>query len=174
MQQEYLSYFDGSAASALTAIDNLATHILENGPYDAIMGFSMGGAMAATLLLQPQNPEADNPSWLAARKLIRGAVFICSTLPVDTMELRHGRMGWVKAEDVGPAGKLHPIGVPTVHAWSPRDLCNCAESRLLVSMCIETQRTEVLHDAGHGIPSGISEVTSMSDVIQGMMNKIEQ
>ncbi|ROW10956.1 hypothetical protein VMCG_00851 [Cytospora schulzeri] len=171
-QQICLSYFDGSASSSLAALDDLATHLIENGPFDAVMGFSMGGAMAATLLLQPQNPLLDKPEWVRARAMVHSAVFLCATLPVDVMELRRGEMAWIKLQDVGPCGKLRPISIPTVHAWSPGDVDNPGESKALVSMCDASERVEILHSAGHGVPSNRSEITAISSAIRKMLHSM--
>ncbi|KAF2962695.1 hypothetical protein GQX73_g10878 [Xylaria multiplex] len=172
-EQACLSYFDGSASSALAAIGDLATHIIANGPFDCVMGFSMGGAMVATLLLQPYDPSLDFPAWIAARKMIRSAVFLCGTSPVDIAQLRQGKLGWVAGNLVGPGAKLSRITIPTVHAWSSADTEKWAESEALGNMCLEETRTVVMHSAGHGVPSNRSEIRDLANAIRGMIGKLE-
>ena len=40
----------------LTGPDRVAAYVRANGPYDAVLGFSLGGSVAATLLLRPDEP----------------------------------------------------------------------------------------------------------------------
>lgn len=58
-QQAYLSYIDGSAAGAIAFLEDLAARLTENGPFDAVMGLSVGGAKLATLLLRPRDTSLD-------------------------------------------------------------------------------------------------------------------
>ncbi|KAI0415488.1 serine hydrolase FSH [Xylaria grammica] len=171
-EQACLSYFDGSASSALAAIGDLATHIVANGPFDCVMGFSMGGAMAATLLLEPYDPSLDSPNWIAARKMIRSAVFLCGTSPVDIAQLRQGKLDWVEDSLVGPGAKLNRIMIPTVHAWSSADTEKWAESFALGNMCLEETRTVVMHSAGHGVPCNRDEIQHLANAIREMVGKL--
>lgn len=171
-QQTYLSYFDGSALGAIAAVDDLATYLIDNGPFDAVVGFSMGGALAATLLLRPQNPAMDKADWISARAMVRSAVFLCGTLPVDVMELWRGRMAWISPQDIGPGGKLYHIEVPSVHAWSPEDVEIPEESKALTRMCDASKVVEILHSEGHGVPSKSVEVAAISSAIIEMLHSV--
>lgn len=55
------------------------TTLLENGPYDAIMCFSQGCSLAASLLLYNQTLYPDSPP------LFKAAIFICGGVPLDVL-----------------------------------------------------------------------------------------
>jgi pimeloyl-ACP methyl ester carboxylesterase len=173
--QAYRSYFDGSASSALGAVDDVAEYVLENGPFHAVMGFSMGGALAATVLLNRRDTGYDKPEWVAARSRIRCAVFLSATLPLDTAELQRGGLTWVSPADVGSSdrGRLSLIEIPTVHAWSNADLDNPGESNAVAQMCAEKGKVEILHAAGHGIPSSGNDVEAIASAIRKMISELD-
>ncbi|KAI0553285.1 serine hydrolase FSH [Xylaria curta] len=167
-----LSYFDGSASSALAAIDSLAAHLIQNGPFDCVIGFSMGAAMVATLLLTPRTSAHDKADWVAARPMVRCAVFLCGTLPVDPRQLEQGKMGWIEPNMVSQDGHLCPIDVPTVHVWSLADTQNASASQSLKLMCLGNKSNEILHDAGHTVPCEGSIVQVIADAIRTMLAQI--
>ncbi|RYP04515.1 hypothetical protein DL764_004416 [Monosporascus ibericus] len=147
------SYFNGSAESAMTAVNDLADYVMENGPFDAVMGFSLGAALAATLLLRAEKQQAISH--------IKSAIFICGTLPCDWDELRRGNMHVLQPEDVKGM-----IRIPTVHAWSANDVDYPCQSILLMQMCHSTVRLEAAHSAGHCVPSQVKEVAALANCIQ--------
>ncbi|KAI1322482.1 serine hydrolase FSH [Xylariaceae sp. FL0255] len=170
---QHLSYYDGSSASALQALDDLAAHVIDNGPYDSVMGFSMGGSLAATLLLSPQDPATDRPDWAAARAMIHSAIFMSSAQPWETIEMSKGRMVKVRTQEVGTEGRWKPIEIPTFHLWSPRDLdIEPCESQDLMHMCKEDQRADFQHDAGHAIPTDVSGTETIAIEIQHMFARL--
>ncbi|KAK5626261.1 hypothetical protein RRF57_001976 [Xylaria bambusicola] len=171
--QPSLSYYDGSAPSALTAIDDLAAYVTENGPYSAVIGFSMGGSLAATLLLRPHDGEADRPAWAVARNMIRSAVFLSSTRPWNTMELRQGRMEKVSSSQVGLLGRWNSIHQPTVHIRSPADPETIGESDELSQMCQENRRGKAAHTAGHAVPADPAHVKVAATAIQKLLAALE-
>ncbi|RDW58261.1 hypothetical protein BP6252_13672 [Coleophoma cylindrospora] len=57
----------------------LAKYIQENGPYDAVMGFSQGCSLASSFLIayRSDNPHTAPP--------FKAAIFICGGIPVDVL-----------------------------------------------------------------------------------------
>ena len=78
--------------SALKAVDDLATYVAEHGPFDAIMGFSLGAALAATLLLRAESQQARLP--------IRCAIFLCGVLPCNWHEPEGRDFQLLRATDI--------------------------------------------------------------------------
>ncbi|KAI1740421.1 serine hydrolase FSH [Xylaria scruposa] len=171
--QPNLSYYDGSATSALAAIDNLAAYVIENGPYGAIMGFSMGGSLAATLLLKPHEKDADKPEWATARTMIQSAVFLSGMQPISTAALRREKMEKVQTQEIGLRGKWNLIDIPTLHIWSPADQEIPGESETLVQMCCKDKRAEIVHNAGHAVPVNLAHVKDAATGIQKMLAEIQ-
>ncbi|KAK3937381.1 hypothetical protein QBC46DRAFT_366281 [Diplogelasinospora grovesii] len=136
----YSYYYDGTAASALAAVDDLATYVVDNGPFDAVLGFSMGAALAATLLLQPDERYA------AARQMIPSAAL--------SLCLRQGKMGFLKAAD--QVRKEDRVAIPTVHAWSPQDTDQPGQSQQLIKIdrkdpCLPCTHLVIEHRGRHGM-----------------------
>lgn len=155
-------------------MDDLAHHVIENGPYDAVMGFSMGGALAATLLLEPQDGGTDRAARVRARGMIRSAIFLCSALPADPQELENGNIRRIGKEDVGCGRKMHLVDKATVHVWSPSDTEERAAGESVVQMCNASKRAEVVHMAGHAVPADPKEVREVAGAIKKMLSDLEK
>ncbi|KAL4747555.1 hypothetical protein BDW72DRAFT_196632 [Aspergillus terricola var. indicus] len=158
--QYYRSYVDESPASVLKAVRDLARYAVssETGPFDAVMGFSLGAALALTLLLHADMPDVLGP---ARKILFRSAIFLCATLPCDWGALHEGQVRLLSANEV--AAK---IGIPSVHFWSPQDAEYPGHSAEVVRMCEPAGRVEVVHSFGHGLPTGGEEVKRLAEAIR--------
>jgi pimeloyl-ACP methyl ester carboxylesterase len=173
-EQICYSYYDGSAESALDMAQDLSTYVSENGPFDAVMGFSLGAALAATLLLgdaavhsmrEVGNKSISDSDASPRHSLIfRCAVFLSGTLPCDWNELTRGNLSFLHASDV-----KHPIQIPTLHAWSPADVEYPHQSEELAEMCVSQRRTVVLHNDGHAPPTHQESIHSTAKAIREMV-----
>jgi len=171
-EQICFSYYDGSADSALAGAQDLLTYVIDNGPFDAVMGFSLGATLAATLLLRDAqeenqsivNADADQPRSL----IFRCAIFLCGTLPCDWKELAQGNMRFLHATDI-----KQPIPIPTVHVWSAADNGYPGQSKELVEMCVSQGRSVLLHNEGHAVPSQRESIHSISNAIREMVSHLD-
>ncbi|KAJ0424607.1 serine hydrolase FSH [Aspergillus carlsbadensis] len=161
------SYFNESASSILAAVEDLAAYVITNGPFDGVIGFSQGAVLAATLLIavQPspettmQSADADTESELpdALRALqsrgeppFRFAVFLCGGHPFDLRALQRG----VIVEITGrPSSDTPLISLPVVNCWARNDEDYPGMGPPLSSLCGKRNNEEVVHGAGHGVPS---------------------
>ncbi|ERF71955.1 hypothetical protein EPUS_06514 [Endocarpon pusillum Z07020] len=139
------SYHDGSAPSALEAVQSLSEYCRDNSPYAAVMGFSSGAALAATLLIAEAGDEGLKKEQQAT---FGSAIFLCSTQPYDWRELKAGRVRFLDGQDASEA-----ICIPTVHAWARNDKEYAEQGVKVVQMSKLAKRTEVIHNAGHGVPN---------------------
>ena len=116
-EQICYSYYDGSAESALAAVQDLSAHATDNGPFDVVLGFFLGATLAATLLLRDTNNGLYNfdrgPN---QSETFKCAILVCGTLPCDWYELMQRNMKVLNSGHVKP-----PVRIPTVHIWSPED-----------------------------------------------------
>lgn len=124
------------------------------------MGFSLGAALAATLLLRRGSQTG--------QAAFRSAVFLSGTLPGDWDLLEKGIMGFLQANQVKT-----PIQIPTVHAWDPEDPDHPGQSHGLLQMCSEKNRVQVQHGAGHGVPSREEEVGALAAAIKVMLASLD-
>ncbi|KAL8942171.1 MAG: hypothetical protein Q9216_001818 [Gyalolechia sp. 2 TL-2023] len=73
----YLCYYKIPTTAHVTAAHDLVLDFIDDeGPFDGIIGFSQGAALASSLMLQ----RAKDP---AAEPLFQLAIFLCASLPFD-------------------------------------------------------------------------------------------
>ncbi|KAK0757889.1 hypothetical protein N5P37_009181 [Trichoderma harzianum] len=80
----YLCYYDDPTPQAVQdAVDMIMDVVQEDGPFDAILGFSNGAALAATVIAAGMEKDPSDPPFKAA-------IFICPTMPfrLDSGPLR--------------------------------------------------------------------------------------
>lgn len=132
------------------AIDHTMNIIHREGPFDAVLTFSQGAALAAALLLHHARV---NP---AAPPLFRLAVFICGAAPYtpDGMEILD------RAPDAP-----YPLTVPTVHIVGREDKLYPWSMRLY-GLC--DPRSAELYDHGsrHHIPFDMKNTEAMLAIIE--------
>ncbi|KAJ5595533.1 uncharacterized protein N7459_001741 [Penicillium hispanicum] len=154
---EFFAYFDPSNAGTVAqAIDGLIEYINSEGPFDGVMGFSQGAALAAMLLLQPS---------ASATPLFSFAVFICAGVPLCEMSARKGVMRLLDPEvDMGR------IAIPTAHIVGSKDE-NIAFSMTLAELCLENMRVVYDHGARHEIPFQPRVTKEMASCIEEVIRK---
>ncbi|KXT02179.1 hypothetical protein AC578_5964 [Pseudocercospora eumusae] len=112
------------------AVDYVREVIEEDGPYDAIMGFSQGASVTASLLAQ----SAGN---------IKFAVFICAALIPPSS---------ATADELARTiGSFGHIDVPTLHVIGQQDICY-NQSIQLSKTCEQSLAQVVFHSGGHDVP----------------------
>ncbi|KAI2628871.1 serine hydrolase FSH [Hypoxylon sp. NC1633] len=153
------SYYDGSASSAEQAVRDLALYLCENGPFDFILGFSLGAAVAATLLLCPGLDQ----ELRKAQSMVKAAVFICGILPQKWESLQKGILEEIKPEDIPEEMK---INISTVHAYSQQDNEFGDQSEMLARMCVKGKMLSILHTAGHDAPKELEEVKALAEAMR--------
>ncbi|KAL4917133.1 serine hydrolase FSH [Aspergillus aurantiobrunneus] len=153
--QFYRSYVDDSPGSIRKAVCDLARYAGEsgNGPFDAVMGFSLGAALALMLLLHARQIGQAVP--------FKSAILLCATLPCDWKALEKGDVRLLSASDVPTK-----IAIPTVHFWSAEDSEYPGQSAEVVQMCSRADRIEVAHHAGHGLPTRGEELEELTRAIR--------
>ncbi|UNI19407.1 hypothetical protein JDV02_005591 [Purpureocillium takamizusanense] len=123
-----------------------------------VIGFSLGAALAATMLLRPGQ---------LGQAPVKSLVFLSGTLPADWQELQGGTTRFMQAIDVKTV-----IQIPSVHAWDDGDVEHPGEAEQLLLMCGKKSRRVVRHSAGHGIPSRGSEVAAIASAIKDMVAEL--
>jgi hypothetical protein len=150
------------------------------GPFDGIIGFSQGAALAASYLLY------NNGLWG-----IRFAVFICGTRPWDISGKRRLECSdvikgheWLancsdapslehEREPVSPdweAAGLRRIGLPTAHIHGKHDEW-LEDSRHVFAMCEPRSATVWEHASGHTIPVDRKNTAIIADVVRAVIRR---
>lgn len=152
--QTYFSYFSTEAAdSVLDALDSFDKYLEVEGPYDGVVGFSIGAGLAATYLLQQAIRHPEKPLPFAC------AVFFSGAAPVDPMALERGE---VRLLELGDYLNLPSLELPTAHIWGRNDVDQ--QSEMLHAGCHPKERGQYLHDEGHAIPGAQAKEALMESV----------
>jgi predicted esterase len=116
------------------AQDYVKEYMEDEGPFDAVLGFSHGAGLAASLILRHQHEHPFE------QPLFKTAVFICTFLPVS--------------RDLDLALKsdaTEKIDIPTVHIVGGKDTLHSHGIKLMQA-CDKTLAKFYDHQMGHEIP----------------------
>lgn len=152
-----LAFYDPyDPESILTALDDLDEYVEDAGPFDGILGFSQGAALAAMLLVRHG----------AAKPPVLFAVFICGGQPYNEDILKKG-----VCEFIDPTSDEQIIHVPTANILGGKDK-DLDHTERLLRLCQSWGRFSYDHGAGHEIPRTPKGVTEeMARVIEQAMLK---
>ena len=156
---EYFTYLDPySAESRRKALADLENYVAEEGPFDGVMAFSLGAALAATFIIRKLQA---NPLERRTSLPFKCAIFLSGGIPFDylAVPLDEIQSLWVKDEQ--------PIQVPTAHIWGSNDALADSTSAVLSELCNPQLRTVFIHDGGHDVPGARSR-----DATIGMVRAI--
>ncbi|GES61698.1 EF-hand calcium-binding domain protein [Aspergillus terreus] len=167
--------------STQAAVARVRRHLATHGPYDALMMFSQGCAVGASLLLLLQHDGLPPP--------VRAGIFICGGPPLTVLEhvgydvpesvwaadrtsrlklsqqadsaaiLAKGSARWMAGSNVVDEGEVRArlsggpvrIEIPTVHVYGNKDP-RYEAGVLLSGVCEEGCRRGYDHGGGHEIP----------------------
>jgi hypothetical protein len=152
--EKFFSFFDDQdPQSCLDALNNLEYYVKVEGPFDGVIAFSQGGALASTLLVR----QMRQPSTTIAFKV---AIFFSGGLAADPYLLERGIITPLDAEDAKDM-----INIPTVHVWGAADMGESEWPPKLLRLCKEASRESYQHTGGHEIP-GSKDRAAVTRVVQ--------
>ena len=141
---KYFAYYDPTEPSSiLQAVEDLAAYVSAEGPFDGVMGFSQGAALAAMLLRRESTAEP-----------FRFAIFLCAGLPFCEASLRQGVL-----RHLDPKADKEVIRVPTAHIFGSKDDALQA-SLAMKDLCVAEGRWLFDHRAGHEVPVSPEGISS--------------
>jgi len=149
---EFFSYFDDTSPPAalvndsLQAFLDLDAYIETNGPFDAVMAFSHGAALAAAYIINwtVKSPLPHSP--------FACAIFFSGGVPIDPAGMSQGI---VRLMDGSTDGEI--ITIPTAHIWGSKDKLYPTYGPVLRDLCRKDTRSVCVHDGGHDIPGAGSK-----------------
>lgn len=142
------------SAHLAEAFDHVQRTIDSDGPFDAIMGFSQGAALAAALIAHHAKVD---PS---ATPLFRAAVFLCGGLPWESS-------GMVR---IAPRPDVWPINIPTAHVVGKLDPLY-PESMKLYALCEPSKAAFWDTGSKHMVPFDQKNTEEMVRVIEETVAK---
>lgn len=128
--------------------------IAEKGPFDAVMGFSQGGALAAALLINHAKTNSTSPP------LFRAAIFLCSGTPWEGSGLEY----------VAPRQDVFPISIPTAHIVGKLDPLY-PDGIKLFNLCEPANAVFYDHGSKHMVPFDPKNNKEMVRVIEETIAK---
>ena len=149
----------------LTLYDDLKAFVSTEGPFDAVMAFSGGAAVAASLIVNYiRSTSAQEPSPFN----FKCAVFFCAANPVDIAAIQSGSL---RKLDATVDGRL--INIPTAHVWTPDDDVHPGFGKILGQLCAVDIKEEYIHQLGHTIPGAQSD-EGVPETIRAIRRTIER
>ncbi|KAJ5787578.1 hypothetical protein N7457_002568 [Penicillium paradoxum] len=142
------------ASSVLDAFDHTQRFIAEHGPFDAVMGFSQGAALAASLIIHHNRTRPAEPP------LFRAAVFICGAAPWESSG----------QQQIEPKPDTYPIAIPTANIVGKADPL-FPESQKLYELCEPAKAAYYDHGSKHMVPFDMKNTEEMTRAIQETVAK---
>ncbi|KAK2612527.1 hypothetical protein QQS21_001465 [Conoideocrella luteorostrata] len=135
------AYFEPtSGRSMVDALDDLEMLVSEaDPPYDAILGFSQGSTLAATMMTRPDCDYVVSP--------FKFAVFFSAGMAADHAALFHDKVCMLES-----LPRNRRISIPTAHIYDENDPLSPRQGHLLRALCQDTGLHAATHGLGHQIP----------------------
>ena len=144
---DFFAYFHPLQSETLeVALQNLHGYLVEEGPFDGVVAFSQGSALAASYMIQNQIGNS-MPMWKFA--------VLFSGEPGELLDERR------KEESTDGI-----ITIPTLHVWGATDTTNPTQTALLYRQCCSTKRSKFVHQGAHEIPSSSKDVAEIARLIR--------
>lgn len=151
--QEYFTYGQENAPSIVSALSDLVEYMVSEGPFDAVLGFSQGATLLATLIALQKRKVPNGLTELGSKiPPIKCAIFFSGGLPLDCTALEQGVM-----QELMPAEGHDLINIPTANIWAGNDIDYPEMGSALSGLCGDEDHEEYVHSAGHSIPSASSQ-----------------
>ncbi|KAB8271194.1 serine hydrolase FSH [Aspergillus minisclerotigenes] len=151
--------------SCRQAARDIEGYVKEEGPFDGIIGFSMGATMALSWLVNWYQTKQANGSDDAPFKV---AVFFSNARqPYDHDALAMDRIAYLDSAQMGKV-----IDMPTAHIWGSADP-QAEEAQRAVNFCDSERRSIFVHGKGHEIPSSVEDTVSIAKVINRAIYQVE-
>ncbi|KAI1749494.1 serine hydrolase FSH [Xylaria castorea] len=162
ISDEYFGY----VGNTITEYENLYHDLLDiidyQGPFDGLMGFSEGGAVAAWMLIE-------NSKYPLTFGHLKCAIFLSAAVPFDPDVVRTGIV-----KPVDPAIEGEMIKVPTAHVWSKENDVNIGAAKSLASLCDTRLRETFVHSLGHNVPGSKSDSEALAGTLRTIERTIER
>lgn len=140
----YFAYYTPHEAESFrTALHDLKKYIETDGPFDGLIAFSQGTALASAFLMEQLSSIGDGGRF---RQPFQCAIFLCGRPPF--LDTGFQPPGPVAGEDRGE--KL--ISIPTVHIWGSTDYVDPGQALALSALCGPQNTYVYIHPGGHEVP----------------------
>jgi hypothetical protein len=144
------------------AFEHTLQAMRDQGPFDGVIGFSQGAALACSMLATMKGKKTGDG---LEEPLFKCAVFICAAEPFDGRGMRP-----LRDRDGADAGAGVLVDVPTGHILGRQDeLVEQAEG--LCSICEPTKAVVYDHELGHKVPFDWGRTEKMVGVVEEVIRR---
>lgn len=160
--EQTFSYCDpDDANSCAYALEQLNRHLELEGPYDGVMGFSMGANVALSYILHKEQEVKTGRATQLPFKF--GILFSTIRPPYDCAALENRTLAYLD-----PYGVDNVCMAPTAHIWGTEDP-HSADAQGNTEFFHPDSRFVFRHGRDHQIPSAPEDVVSMVKVIRRVL-----
>jgi hypothetical protein len=118
--------------------------------------------LAATLIIDAQLSKL-------ILKPSRFGIFLCGGLPFDVEALKNNMVvQWSRKMEGAPS-----IQIPTVNCWAKTDMDYPGMVGPLSQHCALVDNMQVIHSAGHGVPSEGADLDSLVAAVTTILRRVE-
>ncbi|KAL4937236.1 hypothetical protein BDV06DRAFT_203330 [Aspergillus oleicola] len=137
--------------------------ISREGPFDAVMGFSQGAALAYSLLEHDYTTrkQTETETGSSGSPLFKAAVFICAGMPYDLSGKESASL---------PSEGGYVVTIPTAHIVGKQDAL-FEQGRKLYGLCEPSQAELYDHGGKHMIPFDAERSEDMVRVIERVIER---
>ncbi|KAJ5292222.1 hypothetical protein N7478_001473 [Penicillium angulare] len=151
----YFDYFDHDSVESINkALDDFGRFLELEGPYDGVIGFSIGALLASTYLIR------ETKLHLTKALPFKCAIFFSAAAALDPTALMTGKITLLEPL---PDQYFLP-GLPTAHIWGRNDPLWADRSERLSTLCDPQERSIFLHDEGHAVPGARAKEALLGSV----------
>ena len=145
------------------ALSDLERYVAEEGPFDGVMAFSVGGTLAAALIISKLNEYQGRN----IHPPFKCALFLSGGAPFDPAAALRDDIRNIGATE----GEL--IQIPTAHIWGSNDELAKSTSVVLSDLCDLRLRTVFVHHLGHDVPGARSQ-QALNGAVRAIRRTIDQ
>ncbi|KAJ5950217.1 uncharacterized protein N7479_008630 [Penicillium vulpinum] len=153
-----------SPQSCIKAFNDLEHYVQAEGPYDGVMGFSLGATFAMSWMFKKLREQKDEKPVQLPFKV---GIFFSAPGLLQYHDLLAGQLFGSK---FNPADGL--LDIPTAHIWGCHDR-DKEKAEAASQACDEAVRSVFVHDKGHEIPISSDNVISMAKVINRAITRAQ-
>ncbi|CAN8097862.1 unnamed protein product [Discula destructiva] len=148
---EFLQWADyGSVESCRKALYDLEDFVEEEGPFDGVIGFSLGATLASSLIVHKLRKD---PRKERLHPTFRCGIFFCGGIPEILSDTETG----AEKRELSFEQDGEMIEIPTAHIWGANDRVWPNFGIVLSKLCRKDLRTVFIHEGGHDIPGPKSQ-----------------
>ncbi|KAF3481105.1 uncharacterized protein GIQ15_03864 [Arthroderma uncinatum] len=162
------NYYNPISGSSITQVEDELLRLIEDqGPFDGVLGYSGGAAIAAQLLIRDRR---ENPSKLPHERIFRWAVFINGGTPLDVFNILDAEVLDGVVEESAPKEAYQILLRPSnIRVREEEARRHPDYDPRQIKEQLETLKTRQLADSRPFMTNGVTGIARYDGIIQGAL-----